>query len=43
VRLHHDAERAEGPDVELRDVVAADVLDHAAPALDHGAVGADRR
>ena len=31
VRLHHDAERAEGPDVELRDVVAADVLDHAAP------------
>ena len=39
--LHHDAERAEGADVELREIVARHVLDHLAPAPYRAAVGAD--
>src|SRR2546426_10778971 len=35
------AERAERADVELREVVAGDVLDHAPAAGDERAVGAD--
>ena len=40
-RLDDHAERAERADVELREVVAGDVLDHAPAAADERAVGAD--